>query len=160
MQSVAYRGWGTPPPLPHHLMRIVDRSWRWKPPQPPSFLPSEMAQTPKKAQKSRSTRRILQIHTFKHSCVETGFRNNIICSARSLHPIRWHFKIFQIAWKKVNLPTNIGHVIISTKVNCKNAKGLAYKRLQTSTNQNVDWRQNSSCTRMFCVCSLVTKSMM
>ena len=53
---------------------------------------------------------VLQIHIFKHICVETRFQNNIICLARSLHPIRWYFKLLQNASKKVNLPTSIGHI--------------------------------------------------
>ena len=53
---------------------------------------------------------VLQIDIFKHICMETPFGNNKICSARGLHPMRWSLKIFQIAWKKVNFPTNIGHI--------------------------------------------------
>ena len=32
-----------------------------------------------------------------------------------------------------------------------------HSSIQTSTNHNVDWQRNSSCTRMFCTCNQVTK---
>ena len=54
---------------------------------------------------------VLQIHIFKHICMETRY-----------------FKIFQLAWKKLNLP------LLIAKVKCKNAKGLAKDSEQVLSN--------------------------
>ena len=43
-----------PPPLPHQMVRIMDRTWRWNPP-PPSYLP-KWIKPPKNLKKAAARR--------------------------------------------------------------------------------------------------------
>ena len=42
-------------------------------------------------------------------CMEPSLWDNVCCTPCCVRPVTRHLKIFQIRWKKVNLPRSIGH---------------------------------------------------